>query len=852
MTWAVATPPRYFLTWRLARRELRGGLRSRFRGFRIFLSCLVLGTAAIAGVGSVSSSIDAGLRAEGRALLGGDLELRIHHRPATPEQREWLAGVGRVSEMVGLRAMANRLDATDRRLVELKAVDGAYPLVGNVVLRGGRPLADALERRDDAHGLVASESLLNRLGLTIGDRLTIGDATLEITGVLIHEPDRATRGIQLGPRVIVSRAALEATQLLQPGALSQYYYRIVLPPGAREDEVRSRLARVFPDAPWRVRGPAEAAPGLKRFVERLTLFLTLVGLSSLLIGGIGIGNAVHAFLMQRQPTIATLKCLGAPAGLVLRMYLAQILLLATLGIAVGISLGAVAPRAAAPLLGSLLPVGMEVGLFPRPLFLAAAFGLLTTLLFSLAPLMLARDVPAAALFRKTVVPARIQIHSGSAAILAALTVGLAALTVTTSSDRGLAIWFVSGAIATFATFRLAAVGVTRLAARVPRPRQPRLRLALANLHRPGAPTNSVIVSLGMGITVLVAIMMIERNLSDRIAEVIEKEAPAFFFLDIQPQQTEAFAALVRSFPGAGAVREVPMLRGRITAMAGVPVSDIEPPPHHAWVIRGDRGLTWARMPPEGGSDIVKGEWWPADYDGPPLISFDAEAAQAFGLAIGDEVAFNILGRPFVARIANLRRIDWASLGMNFVVIFSPGALEHAPQTSIATVRIDRDSEDALEAAVSTRFPNISAVRVRDVVTDVNRIMESVDTAAKAIAAVAIIAGVLVLSGAIAAGRRQRIYDAVVLKTLGATRRDVLGTYLIEFALLGLVTAAIAGAAGSVAAWAATTNLMHIDWTFTPAAMLWTTVICVAATLFVGALGAWRALGRKAAPLLRNE
>jgi len=284
----------------------------------------------------------------------------------------------------------------------------------------------------------------------------------------------------------------------------------------------------------------------------------------------------------------------------------------------------------------------------------------------------------------------------------------------------------------------------------------------------------------------------------------------------------------------------------------VPVSAIEPPPHHAWVTRGDRGLTWARTPPESGSRIVEGEWWPADYDGPPLISFDAEAAKAFGLAIGDEVTFNILGRQFVATIANLRRIDWASLGMNFVVIFSPGALEKAPQISIATVQIGRESEDALEAAVNSQFPNISAIRVRDVVADVNRIMGSIDIAAKAIAAVAIVAGILVLSGAIAAGRRQRIYDAVVLKTLGATRRNVLTAYLVEFTLLGLVTAAIAAAAGSLAAWAVTTGLMHVDWTFTPGAMIWTTLVSVGATLFFGAIGAWRALGRTASSLLRNE
>lgn len=852
MTMEIGTRPPLLLTWRLARRELRGGLRSRFRGFRIFLSCLVLGTAAISAVGSVSSAIEAGLRADARALLGGDFELRVQHRPATPEQRNWLAANSSVSEVVGLRAMASRIDGSDRRLVELKAVDDAYPLVGAIALRSGQSLENALAPNDDAFGLVAAEPLLTRLGLSVGDRLKIGDATFRITDVLVVEPDRATRGIQLGPRVIVSRAALDAAKLLTPGSLSRFYYRLVLPAGVSGAAFRNSLSQTFPDAGWRVRDPTEAAPGLTRFIDRLTMFLTLVGLSALLIGGIGIGNAVHAFLAQRRPTIATLKCLGASAGLVLAMYLAQIVLLATIGIGAGIVLGALSPLAARPLLADLLPVGLQTGIYPGPLVLAAAFGLLTTLLFSLAPLVVARDVPAAALFRRTVAGPGGRPRFSDIAILAALIVGLATLTVLTAHDRILAAWFVGGSMLAFATFRLASHGVKRLAALWPRPRQTQFRLALTNLYRPGAPTASVVLSLGMGITVLVAIMMIERNLSLQISEVVEEQAPAFFFLDIQPQQRAEFDALVRSFPGADAIRQVPMLRGRITAMAGVPVSKIEPPPSHGWVTRGDRGLTWSPTPPESGSRIVEGEWWPADYNGPPLISFDAEAAAAFGLKIGDEITFNILGRPFTGTIANLRRIDWSSLGMNFVVIFSPGALESAPQISIATVHVDEHSEDALEAAVSTRFPNVSAVRVRDVVADVNRIMKSVDIAAKAIAAVAIIAGVLVLSGAIAAGRRQRIYDAVVLKTLGATRRDVLTAYLIEFALLGVVTAAIAGAAGSLAAWGVTTGLMHVSWTFTPGAMLWTTLICVGATLFFGALGAWRALTRKAAPLLRNE
>lgn len=842
----------YGLAWRMARRELRGGIRSRFRGFRIFMACLVLGTAAIAAVGSVSSAIEGGLAREARALLGGDLELRIHHRPATDEQIAWLQARGTLSQVVEIRAMARRTDRSEQRLVEMKAVDDPYPLVGAVTLRGATDLDAAIAKHDGVFGAVVDQSLMIRLGLGIGDRIAVGETELLVAAALQREPDRATRGIQLGPTIMVSHAGLAATELLQPGSLSDYKYRLALPPGADIEAVRTELAATFPDAPWRVRDVSGAAPGLTRFVDRLTLFLTLVGLSALLIGGVGVGNAVHAFLAQRTATVATLKCLGAPARLVLRIYLFQVLALAAIGIAVGLVVGAIAPFAAAPILARLLPVALAPSLYPAPLALAAAFGLLITLVFSLWPLALARNVPAAALFRQAVAPLRGRPGRRDLAILAGLVLVLAGLTLASAREPHLAVWFVIGAAAAFAAFRGAAVLVVRLAGALPRPRRARLRLAVANLHRPGAPTASVVLSLGLGITVLVAIMSIERNLAQQIDAVVEEQAPAFYFIDIQPHQTEPFAELIAAFPGAGQTRSVPMLRGRIVSIAGTPVSEITPPPEYAWITRGDRGLTWSATPPERGSRVVEGKWWPEDYAGPPLISFDVEAARAFGIGVGDTVGFNILGRQIEARIANLRQIDWATLGMNFVVIFAPGALDGAPQISIATVHVDADGEDALEAAVVEQFPNVSAIRVREVLEEVNGILSSINVAMQAIAAIAITAGVLVLSGAVAAGRRQRIYDAVVLKTLGATRRDVLSAYVLEFLLLGLVTAVIAAAAGSAAAWAVTTGIMHVDWAFSPAAALWTTLICVAATTLFGVAGAWRALGQKAAPLLRTE
>ena len=462
----MSTPP--LLAWRLARRELRGGIKSRFRGFRIFLACLALGTAAIAAVGSLSSAIETGLGTEARALLGGDVELRIHHRPATDEQRQWLAERGQLSEVIEVRAMARHSDGGKQRLVELKAVDDLYPLVGRLEIQGGQMLAEALAADGDIDGAVVAKSLLEKLALSVGDRLAMGEAEFRIAGIIAREPDRVTRGVQLGPRVIITRAGLDRTGLLKPGSLSQYLYRIVLPAGADSAPFIEALGEAYPDAAWRIRDTARAAPGLMRFVDRLTLFLTLVGLSALLIGGVGVGNAVHAFLTQRRPTIATLKCLGAPAGLVLRVYLLQVMGLAAIGVTGGLIVGAATPLIAAPLLSDLLPVSLAAGLYPGPLLLAAAFGVMTTLVFSLPPLMMARDIPAAALFRQTVAGARRRVRWLDIGVVSLLTLALMLLTVLSARDKPLAIWFVIGASAAFLAFRLAAALVIRLARAAPR------------------------------------------------------------------------------------------------------------------------------------------------------------------------------------------------------------------------------------------------------------------------------------------------------------------------------------------------------------------------------------------------
>ncbi|MDF1751134.1 MAG: ABC transporter permease, partial [Alphaproteobacteria bacterium] len=658
----------------------------------------------------------------------------------------------------------------------------------------------------------------------------------------------------LGPRVFIPRAALAETQLEQPGSLIRYHYRIGLAPGTDVTAWIERLNTAFPDAGWRVRALDDAAPNIQRFVDRVGLFLTLVGLTALLVGGVGVGNAVRAFLNERTATIATLKCLGASSSTIFSVYMLQVGVLAIVGIIAGLIIGGIGPALIIPLLADRLPVAARMGLYPFPLILAAGFGFLTTLVFALWPLAKASNLPAATLFRDLLNPVMGRPGPKMATALALCALALVGLAVLTADRPLVALAFCGGAVGTLLAFRVAASGAMALAKRLPRSRNIRVALAVANLYRPGAPTASVVVSLGLGLTVLIAVAMIEGNLSRQVSDTFRGEAPGFYFIDIQPDQIDDFRSDLSNFDGLDRFDTVPMLRGRITALAGVPVEQIEPDPEVAWILRGDRGITWSRTAPAQGSKIVEGSWWPEDYSDTSrtLVSFDAEAAKYLNLKIGDTITVNVLGREIEAEISNLREIDWTTLGINFVMVFSPGLIESAPQMYIATAYLNPDREVALEQELTDQFPNVSAIRVKEVLEGVDKILKDLGTAVTAIAGIAILAGILVLAGAVAAGHNRRIYESVVLKVLGATRRDILIAYLLEFGLLGLMTALIAGLVGGIAAFVVIEFVMNAQWIFVPEAAAITVVVALIATLSMGFIGTWSALGRKAAPLMRNE
>ncbi|MBB4291780.1 putative ABC transport system permease protein [Rhizobium leguminosarum] len=841
--------PRVSLAFRLALRELRGGIR----GFYIFLACIALGTGAIAAVNSVSQSITDTIASQGQELLAGDVRFELNNREATPQELGFLEGLGTVSVSTGLRSMARKPDGSDQALVEVKAVDDAYPLYGKFVAEPDYPLAALLSGQGGTYGAVAAPLLLDRLGLAVGDELLLGNVKLSITGTVKTEPDALSEGFGFAPRLLVSRRALEASGLIQTGSLVEHAYKIRLENKAAMSGIQARAAKEFPSAGWAIRTSDRAAPSLTENITRFSQFLTLVGLTALIVGGVGVANAVRAFLDAKRTTIATFKCLGAPAQVVVLIYLFQIAIIALGGILIGLIIGALSPIFAAQFLAQFLPVSTTPTLYPGALLLATLFGILTTLAFAILPLGHAREVPATALFREQGFEAR-RLPSWPYILLAALFMAaLAGLAVLTAYDRFIAVVFVGAIVFAFVVLRLVAAAIAWLARRSPRVNSPALRLAIGNIHRPGALTPSVVLSLGLGLALLVTLTLIDGNLRQQLTGRMNEGAPNFFFVDIQSAEVDAFRDLVQAQAPQGKLVEVPMLRGRIVAFNGEDVTKMDVPAAGRWVLNGDRGITYANTLPENAA-LTEGSWWDKDYSGEPLVSFSSEEAHELGLKIGDKVTVNVLGRNITAKIANLRRVQWESLSINFVMVFSPNTFRGAPHAWLATLT-DPSSTPAEDAAilksVTNTYPTITSVRVKDAIDIVNQLVAQLATAIRAAASVALIASILVLAGALAAGNRARTHDAVVLKTLGATRAMLIRAFSYEYLILGLATAIFALIAGGVAAWFIVARIMRLPSTFLPDVAGLTLVTALVLTVGIGLIGTWRILGQKAAPVLRE-
>ena len=842
------------LALRLALREQRNGLR----GFYVFIACVALGVAVITGVGALADALRARFERQGEALLGGDVTLARPHRPAEGEERAWLWQQGRVSETATMRAMARRTDGSEQALIDLKGVDAAYPLVGAVQLSGAQALDDAVRREP---GAAVDPLLLERLRLKVGDRLALGRIEVPIQATIVNEPDKLVERFTVGPRVLVSLETLERAGLVEPGSLVGWRYALKL--GSPASQVadgglaafRERVKAALPEAGFTVRDRRDPSPQVSRTLERLRQFLTLVGLTALLVGGVGVANAVATYIDRRRKVIAAFKSLGATSGAILGIHLLQVMLIAGLGVVLGIALGFLIPVGLTAMAGSALPIKAELTVSARSLFTAVAYGLLVSLLFALWPLGRAEQVRAGVLFRDEVAPERVlprwRIVVPTLAT-GALLVGLAVLT---AEARLLALYYCLGVVGVFAVFAGLGTAIAWGARRMRRPRQPELALAIGNLGAPGGLTRAVVLSLGAGLSLLVTVALVDASIINELTSRLPEESPNYFVLDIKRAESEAFNALVMREAPEAKVQEAPMLRGRMVKLGGRPVETIKAPPEVQWVLSGDRGLTYSQVVPEG-STVVAGKWWPADYAGEPLVSFEAETAKGLRLAIGDTVTVNILGRNVTARIANLREVKWENLSLNFVMVFSPNTLAGAPHNLLATITLPKGTlladEAKLAQAIGREFPATTAIRVKDAIDAFNVIFNRVMVAVRAAGSVTLLAGAFVLAGALATAQRRRIKQAVILKTLGATSRRILRSHLVEYVVLASLTAFISLLIGTLAAWIVVSRVMDIDFAFSAWAGAQAILLATVLIAAFGGYGTWRVLKAPPVPYLRSE
>jgi len=828
---------------RLAWRETRGA----WRRFGYFLACVTLGVAALVGVGSFADSLERTVARSGKSLMGGDVEIRST-QPLPVDAATLIAGPasGRVAltRLRELVAMAQAGPALTQ-LVELKAVEPGYPFYGALVTEPARPLDTLI----GAGRALVHESLLARLGLRVGDRFRVGDVELTIAGVILKEPDRAVGVFSLGPRVMIAAADLDRTGLIRPGSRVRYRTLFRLPEGQDAEVFRDRLAGELPAA-QRVTTYTQAQPGLRRFWDQLTMYLGLTGLVALMVGGIGVAVSVNAFIKDKQPAIATMKSLGAGWRPLLATYLLQTALLGLGGSLLGALLGSLVQPLLAPALTRLLPIELALSFSPRAVLRGLAMGVGVTLLYALWPLLQIRRVPPALILRREVEPRLI----GRRPWLAMVPIvgGLAALALWQAGSWKIGALFAGGLAGALLLLALGARGVIALARRA-RWRGLAWRQGAANLHRPGSHAGPVLVSLGLAVMLVVAIAVLEGGLRAQLVDRSPDQAPAFFFIDIQPDQAEPFARLVAARGALAPAELTPVVRSRLVAVNGAPIVRGEKTRREeAWLLTREYVLTWAKEPP-GHNMVVAGRWWSAaEAAREPLISVEDEIARQLGVGLGDTLTFDIQGVPVSARVTSLRHVDWRSLASNFFVIFSPGALEGAPTTFIATVQARPEQEIPMQSAVVAAFPNVTAIPIREVLERVRGVLDQIALAVRLVAAFSIGAGLVVMAGALAITRQQRLYQSVILKALGATRGFVSRVFAVEYALLG----AAAGVAGSVLAaalaWAVLRWAFELPWRWAPGTLLTGVLAATGLALLVGVLGTRRLLGRRPLGVLRGE
>jgi putative ABC transport system permease protein len=853
---------------RVALVDLRGDLRR----FGILLACLALGTATIAGVSSVGDALKDAILRDANTLLGGDLQINRADRRADPDELAYFQSLGQVSETISSNSRADAMDDTgNTAFLDIYAVDGNYPLYGNVVspqLKPGEKPSDLLVEKDGVYGAIVDPVILDRLGIDLGGHFLVNGTEFEARGLLVSLPNNALRGLHLGLTAVMSIEGEQAnpnTRPPLPGLLTQYSYKIKLNPDQGDYTVAQPkvAAHLAGDPAWKVQSPYDAAGTLARFYDLFVRFLLIVGLSSLLVGGVGISNAVTAYIQERQRAIATLRSLGATGPRILVHFFTQVGIMSLIGIVTGLVIGAALTAAALPVLGRILAVDLPPSVEWPALGTALLFGILAAFAFSYLPLVRAEKLKPAMLFRTvgtSVQNLRTREYLDPWVVLPLLAAGLDifGLAWWTTKDFNLVFYYAIGVIGAFILLSLAGRLLQFVLRMIPPLPSKTFRNAFRGIYRPGSPAPVVIMSLGLGLAMLLVIVILSVNLRDQLLGQVTKDAPTFVATDMFDDEITDLQSFLESTGMVTDFKHSPMIRAAITKVNGLPSSEIlkrKDLAGEAVYMLGGTGptpeilMTWRPDLPAD-STITAGAWWPDDYSGPPLVSLRDKDAESIGIEVGDKIEMTLFGETIQATVANLRDFQFQN-GLNFLVTASPHTFDDFPGTNLATIKAAPGHEKDVERALAKKYPDITFLPVGEALNQGAEILSQLSTAVNIVGGLAVVNGLLVLAGTMAAGRKQREADAVVNKVLGSTRADVVKVFALEYALLGGFAALLATCVGIAGAYTIVNKAqMDVGFGVDPRLVLTVLVGSIVLTILTGAATTWSALSTKPAQYLR--
>ena len=799
-------------TLKIALREIRGGVK----GFRLFIICLALGSMALATISSTKKSINVGLDQKAVEILGGDVSVGFTYRFADKNELDFIKkNSSSFTETTDFRSMAfvseNNIPV-DSTLIRVKGVDNKYPIYGEIKTTPNIPITDALKKIDGVYGLIVAEPLLNRLDLILGDQIQVGDKLFAVRALLLNEPDAGGSTFSFAPKVIAYNEGLIASGLLTLGTMFDTDYKLKAP-GIDLKQMEEKATELFKQSGMRWKDSSEATPGIDRFVDRLSSFLLLIGMAGLAIGGIGVALSVTVYLEGKNVTIATLKTLGANDNVIFNSYFLIILTFAIIGSTFGAFVGVIIPITFGPLLASKFPIPIIFDIYYQPILNSIFYGILTAIVFSTWPLGRMINKNVSTLIRNTPTK-KIILPYFRYQLLCICTLLVLIFSFSLRSPQPLlSIGVFCGIAISLVSLLMMAYGIKIMCMTLVRKNvfknSLRVRLALSSISGPNSEVSLTMLSVGLGLIVLATIGQIDHNLRYNIDNDLQEKGPSFFLLDIQNSQLQSLQDLMISSGEVSNFDSAPMMRGIISKINGIPAEDFA---GEHWAIRGDRGLTYSEYPPQNG-EIIEGEWWEPNYSGDPVISFTANEAEEIGLSIGDKITVNVLGRDIVGTITNFRDVNWASMQINFLMMFNPSALKAAPHSHIATIYSDASSEASVLRQISKDYPNITAIPMRDTLKQVSETLSTIASITRWSSIITIVIGFVVLVGVSAATERKRSYEACLLKTLGASNSLILLSFTLRSSIIGAGAGFMAITVGNLSGWTIVSLIMNLPFNF---------------------------------------